>query len=139
MRFFLITCKRKPACRTSYWEKKKINYSSGRQLSEIRRRVDVFIYTQQLQVGAAGPDMLPGVVSVRSFLFPVPIPCSAPTSQCWMCGLGMMVCILCSNPCKSQGVFLDGAGQVSSPQWYQISCRSLKLHRKEVGRSASGI
>lgn len=48
--------------------KKKINYSSGRQLSEIRQRVDVFIYTQQLQVGAAGPDTLPGVVSARSFL-----------------------------------------------------------------------
>lgn len=52
----------------------------------------MFIYTQQLQVRVAGPNMLPDVVSVSSCLLHVPSPQPASTAHAGGVCLVLMVC-----------------------------------------------
>lgn len=61
------------------------------------------VYTQQLQVRVAGPNMLPGVVSVSSCLLHIPRLQAASTAKRWKCVLSPDG--LWNSSYKSQGIF----------------------------------
>lgn len=87
----------------------------------MRRRVEVFAPTQQLQVGPAGPCTLPGGVSVHGCLIQGPSAgdvCSAP--------------MVCEMGPPNLGVALARTGhEVSSHRQGQVRGRRLKLHGEE--------